>query len=102
MKTMFGGLGAFCPDTTSKPGARAIAPRAALRSSVRRVTSFGISIFAPLPLNPGKLSCGADRNAQAYLMGRKVWAPGSKTWSLTRLQRLRRAEPRPYLPAGEL
>src|SRR5580700_2171871 len=82
MKTTLGGLGAFCPDTTSKPGARAIAPRAALRSSVRRVTSFGISIFAPLSLIPDPLfqarfPAGGHRNTQAYLgrRGIKIFDP---------------------------
>src|ERR1700678_669684 len=54
MKTRFGGPDA-CPNALSTRDASATVPSAAPRSSVRRVTSFGISIFAPLFLIPCRL-----------------------------------------------
>jgi hypothetical protein len=36
-----------CPNTESTPAASAIVPNAALRNSVRRVTSLGIFMFSP-------------------------------------------------------
>src|SRR4051812_47702941 len=44
MKTMFGRLNTVCPNRLSMPDARANVPRAALRSTVRRVTSCASGI----------------------------------------------------------